>query len=235
MRGKKLLFCLTYIMLFCAEVQGQKTMHVLLMEMPERTFLTNEWDKEARPLLRKTPSYSSAFGIMVRNQLKDRWHFNYGFLYSYQAQHFKMYFNNLNGHVGKTILSYIKLPLLIQYNVINGKNSSVFIQAGPQMSVLVIEEGAIVNHADIIEAGGGYKPIVFDGVVALGVEFKVYKNLYYNLQLRIDHSLNYVDNLSYQEISKTGTKNVRDVLGNPRSKEYNMTLGLLNALSFKVR
>jgi hypothetical protein len=229
------LFFLFCILFLSVKVCGQKKMHVIVLGMPERTFLTNTWDKEARPLLRKMPSYSMAPCVMVRHEIKKRWHLNYGILYSYQAQKFKMYFNSLNGHEGKTILTYLKIPLLLQFNLMNRETTSLFIQVGPQASFLVTEEGTIVNYADIVEAGGAYKYFVMDGVVSLGGEIKICKNLYYNLQLKFDHSLYHVNNVSYEDLSKAGTRRIRDVLGHPRSGEYNMSIGLLNGISFKIR
>ncbi len=231
-RNYLLFYCLLFFSIGCF---GQKKAHIIIIGMPQRTFLTNKWDLEAKPLLRKVPSYSIAVGIMMRQEIKGRWYFNYGFIYSYQAQKLKMYFASLNGHKGKTVLSYLKLPLLFQYNLINRENSSFFIQVGPQVSMLVIEEGAIVKLTDIVEAGGGYKKFVLDGVISLGAEVKIRKNLFYNLQLRFDHSLHYSNVTDYLNIDGEGAPLIKDVLGNPRSGEHNMTIGLLNGISIKIR
>ena len=234
-RNKQLL-CLCFALIFSVEVYGQKKKNVIIAGMPERTFLINKWDKENRPLLRKTPSYSTSPSITIRQQLRNRWYLNYGISYSYQAQHYEIAFGaDGPGHKDRTILSYMKFPLLIQYNFINRDNFSFFLQAGPQVGFLFVEEGAIINVKDIIEVGGAYKPIVFEGVLSSGIEIKLGKNIYYNLQLRFDHSFNNVTKLSYEDVSVNGAVKIHDVYGRPRSKEYNMTIGLLNGISIKIK
>jgi hypothetical protein len=236
MKARKSFF-LFYALLFATNLYGQKKFNVITLAMPERTFLINERDKEIAEasLLNKLPSYSTALGIILRHQIKGRSYFNYGLMYSYQGQKLNMNFSNLNNHKGKTILSYLKIPMLVQYNFLNKENFSMFIQAGPQISLLIIEEGAIVKGTDIVEVGGGYRPVVLDGVASIGMECKIWKNLFYILQLRFDHSLHYVNNTSYKNIDGAGPHYIYDALSKPWAGEHNMTIGLLNGVSFKVR
>ena len=226
------IFCLT--LFFCKGLYAQKQLNVIVSEMFERTYLLNKWDREATPILKKLPSYYyTCPSIMLRQELKNRWQLNYGLLYSIQAQkHIIIPINQ----PGKTVLTYIKVPLLLQYNIINKSTGSLFFQAGPQVSFLVIEEGSIViSPHEAYEVGGAYKPVVLDGVLSFGGEIKLYKNFYYNLQLRFDHSLHNVNNLSYGNITTAGTVPITDVLNNPRSAEYNMTIGLVSGISLKIR
>ena len=66
-----LFYCLLFFSIGCF---GQKKAHIIIIGMPQRTFLTNKWDLEAKPLLRKVPSYSIAVGIMMRQEIKGRWY-----------------------------------------------------------------------------------------------------------------------------------------------------------------
>ena len=233
MKRAKFVLILCFALFFCKELYAQKQMHIIVSEMFTRTFLLNKWDHDATPILKKLPSYYTCPSIIIRQELKKRWHLNYGILYSVQAQkHIIVPIDQ----PGKTVLTYIKLPLLLQYNILNKPNASVFLQAGPQVSLLVIEEGSIVIYPkEAYEVGGAYKPVVLDGVIAFGGEIKLYKNFFYNIQLRFDHSLHNVNNLSYGNISTAGTVAIKDVLNNPRSAEYNMTIGLSNGISLKIR
>ena len=236
MQHKKSIFLFSVLFCFQFNGFGQKKMSVLLFAIPQRTYLTNKWDKAIAPLAEKVPSYSVALGAMMQQGLSNRLSFNFGILFSYQAQKSRIYYApNLSSQFGKTILGYFKIPLLVQYNFVNKRNYSFYLQAGPQLSLLLIEEGAIFNFVDILEAGGGYKPIVLDGVASLGVEFKIYKKIYYNFQVRIDHSLHNVNHLDYKIPNTSGQNGIYDLLGNPRSAEYNMSIGLLNGVSIKIK
>ena len=235
MLEKKLIILISIILCFHFNGFGQKSKHLLLFGIPQRTYLTNKLDKAIAPLAEKAPSYSVALGAMMRQGVSNRLSFNFGILFSYQAQKSKIYYSNYDNHVGKTILGYFKIPLLAQYNFINKKNFTFFIQGGLQCCFLFIEEGAIFNFRDIIEAGGAYKSFVLDGVGSLGVEFKLYKRVFYNFQMRIDHSLHNVNHLDYKATYTYGSFNIRDLLGNPISKEYNMTIGLVNGICIKIK
>ena len=234
MKKVKGLLCFIFALGFQINSYSQKKVEVLIFGMPERTYLTNKWDNEVAVIAKKIPSYSVALGVMLGQELGNNVRINYGFLYSYQAQKNSFFYVKNPNYIGRTILSYLKIPVLIQYNYWKEGNKTFFIQAGPQVSLLVIEKGIIFNNLSVTEAGGGYKSLVLDGVVALGMEIKIKKNFFYSLQIRADHSLHNVGNLSYESLNENGTAPIYDLQGRPRSREYNRTIGVLNGVCFKI-
>jgi hypothetical protein len=245
---RKKIFLLLFVLCVVLEINAQKAMSVIVFDMGQHCSMINKNERQYRSLIKTKRSVNNAMGILVRQQIRSRFHINYGIYYSFQTKKYEVIFENTN--ISGTInVSYLKLPFLLQYNFVNKERVNFFITAGPQIDFLMVEDGAIPAYTIdkdsngnlfmstfyLLEVGGGYKPIVIDGVCSIGTEFRLYKNLFYNLQVRFDHSFYDVENKSYKFIDPDFKFNPYKDLDNSKGPTYNMTIGIAGAFSLKIR
>jgi hypothetical protein len=239
---------LLFILCSVLKINAQRSMSVMIFDMGQHASMINKNERQYRSMIKIKRSVNNVVGVLVRQQLKARFHINYGVYYSYQTKKYEVLFQN--GHsLGAINVSYLKLPFLLQYNFVDRENVNFFITAGPQIDFLMVEDGAIPAYTIdkdsdgnqfmstyyLLEVGGGYKPIVIDGACTIGTEFRLYKKLFYNLQVRFDHSFYDVENKSYDFIDKDIKFNIYKDLDNSKGPTYNMTIGIAGGFSLKIR
>ncbi|HEY6979179.1 MAG TPA: porin family protein [Chitinophagaceae bacterium] len=100
-------------------------------------------------------------GIFVNTMLNSHWSLQPELLYSAQGQKF----NDQNGNKNVLALDYVQLPVMLQYHPV----SKVYLEAGPQVGLLVngkIEGPNDANKADVKDS---YRKADFGVNVGLGI------------------------------------------------------------------
>ena len=118
---------------------------------------TGRWFEDRESFSRK----SFHVGLVGELSLTSRWNLQPEFLYSEQGFGFR---NEFQEEL-KINLNYLQLPVLVEYELVNG----FFIQGGPQISYLLEEENRIVYLTH------NYNK--FDLSLGFGAEYKI-KNFY---------------------------------------------------------
>jgi len=116
-------------------------------------------------------------GIFVNTMLNSHWSIQPELLYSAQGQKF----SDENSNKNVLALDYIQLPVMLQYHPM----SNVYVEAGPQVGLLVNAKTEGPNDADKANVKDSYKKADFGVSAGLGVNVTKNIGLYgrYNLGL----------------------------------------------------
>jgi hypothetical protein len=247
------LFFLNTLLAIC--VYAQPETYVTVYGMPQRTFVYNSMEKNHTDLsqyvtgytfiseMRKYPTYSVAAGILFKHKINKRFFFCYGFQYSPVHQKWAIYDSLRSEYVpGNFLLTYMKLPLLIQYNYLVKEKFKLFISAGPQISMLLTAKGSVPFYSvgglfDLYDPGSVYRNFTLDGALALGGEWRLYNNTFIFLQAKADYSFTNVEKKEFYELQ--GSHAIRSLFsystGKVRPPTHNISTGLSLGLTFKLR
>jgi len=191
---------------------------------PEFTGLLNRNDMNAGSELMPTSNfvYSGSFGAGVIFNFSRNYGLALDILFSREGQRFKGYLasspsdaaayssvvrlqafqNNIvivGDYVAKAELNYIKIPLTMSFSSDNSKPFFFTMLVGPQFNILkgVAQE---VNHEDLEYPNSNitpydlYKPITFDGILALGGAYNLSKHIVLSARIRLDYGFEDVEN-----------------------------------------
>src|SRR4051812_30755406 len=100
-------------------------------------------------------------GIFVNTMLNSHWSIQPELLYSAQGQKF----NDQNSDDNALALDYVQLPVMLQYHPV----SNLYVEAGPQVGLLVNAKTESPNDADKADVKDNYKKADFGVNVGLGV------------------------------------------------------------------
>jgi hypothetical protein len=247
-------FLFFLLMVISIESSGQKGTYITPVGITQRTVIYNRQEQQYKYLHENLPSYAAAYGLSIRHTFTSKISIEYGLFGSKQEQHYKIH-AYANGPIygdgdGRKRLIYIKIPVLFRGNILAKTNTNLFFTVGPQLSMLLSEDGGIPIYvgrtpgiaSDTLiaysasEADGGYRTFTLDGVGSIGWEIKVYRDVYFQTQFRIDYSLTDVENKSYSTaVGKSSFPDAYYLFSRERPSTHNITAGLLFGLSFKIR
>lgn len=233
---------------------AQKNFSISVFGLPQRTYIYNKLEYNDKLLadysnipgttrkFDKYPSYTIALGLMIQHQYTKHFAFNYGFIWSPIAQSYRLnteiYGNYFSGRIR---LSYLKLPLMVQVNFLTRKKLNLNFAAGPQLSMLLTEDGALpiydaeFKSFDVADAGSVYKDFTFDLAASSGMECKLKNKLSLISSFRADISINDTENKNFKEFYLTNTVYVFDQDDVSRPPTHNITLGLMVGLKYYFR
>jgi hypothetical protein len=100
-------------------------------------------------------------GVFVNTKLSSHWSLQPELLYSAQGQKF----NDQNSNDNVLALDYVQLPVMLQYRPV----SKVYVEAGPQVGLLVNAKTEGPNDADKADVKDDYKKADFGVSVGLGI------------------------------------------------------------------
>ncbi len=243
------LFILTGLLFSPLFSVAQKETSIITFGIVQNAFLRNTQEVKYKSLIKDRVSINMAAGILIRKELKNRLYFNYGLYYSLHTRRYKVAYLYSSGINENTNLSYLKLPLLVQYNIINKPNYKLFTTIGPQLCFLIVEDGALPHYLiaydtsntpymtvfDQKETGGGYKPFIVEGALSIGSELKLTKKIHLAFHLRIDRSFHNVEKKSYQFIRYEDSYDLYNTFSDPRQVTRTMTIGALTGIVYKIR
>ena len=188
---------------------AQKSIYLSIYGMPQRTFMYDNskgdnakaiansgfFPDEDRTIYRK-PSYSIAYGFLLKYSLNKKMLFGFGLHYAPHQQKYRVAWGNYNGDI---VLKYLKLPVFVQYNYVSKKRFNLFVSGGPQLSMLISEKGNIPTYYkswplfDVSSPGDVYNAFTIDGMISTGSEILLYKNISLFTQIRFDYSFTQVE------------------------------------------
>ncbi len=233
---------------------GQKSTYLSIYGMEQRTFMYNSMEKNHADLsqysynstivgeFRKFPTYSLAAGFLFKREINKYFLFCYGFQYAPVHQSWDIYAAFKQQYIpGKFLLTYLKMPVLIQYNYLVRNNYTLFVSGGPQLSMLLTAQGAVPSygsdhHFDLIDPGSVYRDFTFDGVFATGGELKISKNTALFLQAKLDYSFTNAEKKKFYELQGYSGYNIFQYLdGKVRPPTHNIAAGVCLGLTFKIK
>ncbi len=145
---------------------------------------------------------------------------------------------------------YVKIPLLLRVDLVSRPGNIVFLGAGPQLSVLLAEDGVIPVYAgpekgvagdslviyDYAEAAGAYNHFTMDVAGSMGWRARLYKKLFFLVQFRVECSLTDIENKSYSVISNNSLlEEVYYLYSKERPATHSIAYGAGIGLSYKFR
>ena len=150
------------------------------------------------------------------------------------------YLNNLiipGAYICKAELNFIKVPIMFSLVTDNSKPFFFTLLVGPQINFLynVAQE---VNHIDRdypnsnITPFGLYKPVTFDGVIAVGAGYNLTSRLVLSARLRFDYGFEDVENKDVM-VSYYGAAPVA-FYSPDRQATHNATAGLQIGVDYKL-
>jgi hypothetical protein len=236
-------------------VYGQRSTYLTIYGMGQRTFMYNSMETNHADLskysynssvvgeMRKFPTYSMAAGFLFKREINKSFLFCYGFQYAPVHQSWDIYVNYRQEYVpGKFLLTYLKMPLLIQYNYLVRNSYQLFVSGGPQLSMLLTAQGAIpaygydYYHFELIDPGSVYRNFTFDGVFATGGELKISKNTAVFLQAKVDYSFTNAERKKFYELNGPYGDNIFQYAnGKVRPPTHNISAGICLGLTFKIK
>ena len=245
---------LALLIILCGfKVLAQKSKFLTLTIMPQRTFIYNKEESQHREVIQNIATYAPAYGLAF-SQIFNSWAgIDYSIHLARQEQSIKIYpflgAAEPTREVRKNIL-YLKIPVSFTANVRAGTNNSFYISMGPQVSFLLYEGGVVpfyvgpttgvasdtLTSIDFIEASQAYKKLTFDGMGSLGWRMKIYKNIYFQCQLRADYSFTDIENKNYSALNGGQMiDKVYYVYSKKRPATHNIAIGLGIGVSAKIR
>jgi hypothetical protein len=247
-------FVMLFLLLFNESAFAQNDFFLTVFGMPQRTFIYNKLEKNHTDLssisgdngvkdIVKYPSYTPCFGMSLKYSISKKIFLGYGMQYSLVQQGFGIYRISIGSYVnGKTRLTYLKIPLIFQYNYLVKEKYRCFVSFGPQVSILISTLGAIPvygqdsHFVDIVHPGGLYKSFTLDGYLTLGGEVKLRGKTFLFIQGVLDCSFTNVENKNYYElVSNNATYKVFQYANAKRPATNNIILGISTGLTFKLR
>ncbi len=242
------------ISLLAGEVVGQKNNFIDFSGLMQRTMIYNKDDYDGRGHVENITTYAPSYGFVFCQEIKSKIGIAYGVYASMQEQNFKIYAlknqdTEPNIDFRKRVL-YAKLPVMLQGELISRPKNSVFISAGPQLGVMMSEDGIVpvyygteigvptdnASNIDIVEAAGAYKKFTFDVTGTIGWRTKVYKSIYFLVLCRADYTLTDVENKSFSSIVQGGLRQeVFHLYNKDRPATHNIGFGGGIGLSVKFR
>jgi hypothetical protein len=245
-------FLLFLLITISVESLGQKSTYLTPIGMFQRTMIYNKQEQQYKGIHKNIPSYAAAYGISIFHSFTSRLGIEYSLMGSKQVQHYKIYHYSggpLYGEGSKRLI-YIKIPVLFRGDLLAKTNNKLFFTLGPQVSILFSEDGGVpiyqgpkigvpgdtLYNYDAQEGNGGYHLLTMDVVGSIGWERKIYRDVYFRTQLRVDYSLTDAENKSYSILlGNTVVHNAYYFFSKDRPPTHNICLGLLFGLSFKIR
>ncbi len=240
------------VLILCGlELWAQKSSFVALSVFAQKTMMYNR--QERTGVVKNFPSYAPYYEIMISQKTESRWVVSYGLALNLQDQRFSIYSNDdrLNQMIkSKKRVLYMKVPVLVGYEVLSGPKSSLVCMAGPQLGVLLAEDGIIPlyykvqnpgggeppNYFNIVEAAGAYRKFTFDVAGALVWRIKVYKNVYWQFQCRADYTLTDIENKSFDILTGDWFGENGFLLYNKdRPATHGIAIGVGAGISYKFR
>jgi hypothetical protein len=247
-------FLFFLLIIISVESSGQKGTYITPVGMVQRTMIFNKQEQQYKGIHKNIASYGATYGISIFHSFTSRVGIEYSLLGSKQVQRYKIYHyagGPLYGEGSKRLV-YIKIPVLFRGELIAKKNNKLFFTIGPQVSILLSEDGGVpiyqgykigvpsdtLSSYDPQESGGAYHSLTLDAVGSIGWELKLYRDVYFRTQFRVDYSLTDVENKSYSIMYSYGNvvaQNAYYLFSKDRPPTHNISLGLLFGLSFKIR
>jgi hypothetical protein len=209
-------------------------MYFSFMLVNQMTFLRS-MDEVSQ--IKKMPTYSLGSSLIVKLELSKRLMFNYGVHYSPQGQ---KYLLSRNDYRGSLVLRYGKIPLYVQYNYVVRDNFRAFVSGGIQPTMLVLEEGSIPVYfddrgLDIFHPGGLFHEFGIEGLVTTGFDIRVFDNVFFTTEIRMDHGLNRADKNTFMDYTYSNGYNIVKAPLYTIRDTRNMTLGLSGGFTVKIR
>ncbi|MBK9271106.1 MAG: outer membrane beta-barrel protein [Saprospiraceae bacterium] len=181
---------------------------------PQSTWIFNQDDFDRGGELDFTSSFGFSSGVELGYQIKGKSSLLSGVIYSTQGQNY-ITKNNPNADF-KTNLSYLKIPLLYQWNSSGSSRWKFLLQTGFQLSLLLSAESSRLDKFGIYspvtnDVKKDYSSSVIDFVFGIGLQYQ-WNKISIAALIRPDYSLN--------DIEKTGIK------PSSRPQSQNFTVGL---------
>jgi hypothetical protein len=197
------------------QANAQQGFSVSVKATPQFSFLQNKDDRDNNSLQQKA-TFNANFGVGAGYNFTSKYGVGIDALYSLQGQRYK-----INGIETNQRVDYIKIPVYFSYTANPSKPVSFIGKIGPQISILTDSKLTDKNgHTLKSDTKDLYKNVTFGGMAAVGVQFKLDKNLFLTTMARFDYDfMNAEDhsNAYYQQV---------------RAKTYNMTTGLEVGLKY---
>jgi hypothetical protein len=238
-----LLFSLPFVL------YSQDTLSVGVYSIGQRSFLYNRAEAPGNNFLelssgfvktiQKVPTYNHGFGIIFKRRVFPRTLVCYGFQYIPVEQSYKLISAEDIVYPGRIRLRYLSGPLLIQYNYIQRQKFSAYFSAGPQLSMLVFETGAIPYYyfnLDLVDAGSAYHNFTFDGIGLAGCTFKLSNKLSLDLLSRFLFGFTNPENRNYIDAYATGSRYLFKPLDNStRPATHTILIGAGFGINYILR
>lgn len=235
-------------------VQAQKNITVSLFGMPERTYMhgSSPYDNvlangqayfpEESKIQRK-PSYSYTLGFLCKKDLSPGVTIGWGFQYAPAEQKYKTILPGINKNIESSIrLKYVKLPVYVQYNYWVRKKQKLFIATGPQLHILIAENGEIPVYIlkdrapvfDLIDPGGAYRNFAVGGLFTTGIQFEPDDQVGVFFACYIDATFTPVERNNFVHLGSY----INDIYGTPNATirtTHIITAGLMMGFVFRVK
>jgi hypothetical protein len=231
---------------------AQKGKFLTLSIVPQQTWMFNKEESQHNGVIRNLASYTTAYELVFSQNL-NRWAgIQYGFCASRIEQKYEIYnFPNAVAPAlkGKKGVLYLKVPVSFTTNYSVGPKSVLFLSGGPQLSVLISEEGVtpfytgpIVGVAsdtlvdfDFYESSGAYRKLTLDLCGSLGWRTKIYKSIYFQFQIKGEYSLTDSENKKYDSVNNWFRSDVYYSYSKERPATHTIALGVGVGVSVKIR
>jgi hypothetical protein len=245
-------FLFFLLVLISIKSYGQKGTYITPVAIAQRTMIVNRQEQQYKGIHRNFPSYAAAYGISIFHFFTPRVGIDFSLLGSKQEQRYEIYHYAGGPRIGygSKRLVYIKIPVLFRGDLIAKKNHRLFFTLGPQLSLLLSEDGGVPIYEgkaigiasdtlvsfDAQEGSGAYHALTLDGAGSIGWELKIYRDVHFRTQFRADYSLTDSENKSYTIIfGNTVRHDAYYSFSTKRPPTHNVSIGISFGLSFKIR
>lgn len=244
----------TLFLLLFSFTGNSQGLYVSVFGMFQRTYLNNRYENEQTKLAKldmyggaryfyKKPSYTFGSGFLLKNAIHKRFLICYGLNYSGHAQSYEIGHEVGNTEIikGRIRLSYMRLPVLLQYNYLIGKNYFLYASGGIGLAALLYETGAFpvydkaLRYIDLYDSGGIYKNFNLETQLGIGGEYRMSSQVNFFLQGRAESSVNNVEKESYIQFINLDHFDIYSKEDISRSPTYAIACGVLFGLTIKVR
>lgn len=235
---------------------AQKEVSYLLFGMPQRTFMYGKPDTKNSAIIAMTyhpddtrditkkKSYNFAAGFFIIKPFSKRIALRMGFILASHEQKYSVYRIYQQAYVEDAIrLKYCKFPICFQYNYLVIKKLCLFSALGPELNMLIAENGSIpvfgVNKYfpgfDLVDPGGAYRNFTLGGMIQMGSEIRLDDRISFVLAGLMDATFTPVERKSFVHMNHGY---INKIFADPnvtiRTKN-NIAMGVLVGLMFKIR
>lgn len=228
---KKLLVLSLLVAFSVCTVKAQKGLHLGIKAIPQSTWMFNNSDSD-NPQFLYNSTFRSAFGLDVDYHFTDGVGAGINLIYSLQGQKFE----NRNGTVEAfRKMTYLKLPLLLNFNTSSESVVMFMGSVGPQFSFPL--KGTLetnipfANDVDITD----YYKVDIGVVFGFGLGFNITEYLQASLGLRFDGGFTSEDTDATSTLAGAADGFSRYPVGETRSKTIQASGGVQIGFKYILR
>lgn len=242
-----------FLLLFSLSLSAQNDLYLSFFGTFQRTSIYNKLERSSDFLqyhefissgleYKFKPTYGGGMGIYLRKKLKNRFDIGSGALYCSHQQKYYFYSASVDYiSNGRIRLEYLKVPLFVSYNFIQKERFKMFLAAGPQISMLLSEDGGLVEFQPTFKwvaflyTGSKYREFCLDGIAFMGAEIFLRKDLFFFSQFRFDYGFTDAEDKKAVEMySKTTMFEVFSYDYYKRPITHNIAYGLSLGLTYSI-